>query len=298
MSRKILAFALSVLLLGAFNVACVAPAPMAVQPAATELAVVQAATVAPTQGGASGNPTDADEVKITIVYDTTTTDPQLVPDWGFAAAVESGGHTLLFDTGDQAAVLLENLQVLGIELNTIEAVVLSHGHEDHTAGLQGLFDLGVKPTVYVPSKFFEPLKQKIRAQTELEEVDDALEILPGVFTTGPVGSTIIEQALVVETPEGAVMISGCAHPGVVEMVETAQEAVGSEIAVLIGGLHLLDIGEQEMQSIIAELRRLGVQRILPSHCTGASAIAAFRTEYGENCIQGGVGRTVSFGAKD
>jgi 7,8-dihydropterin-6-yl-methyl-4-(beta-D-ribofuranosyl)aminobenzene 5'-phosphate synthase len=235
------------------------------------------------------------DFKLTIVYDNTTTDPQLSPDWGFAAVIESGGHTLLFDTGAKGSNLLHNLQQLSVDTASIEAVVLSHQHDDHTAGLQALLATGVRPTVYVPAKFTRAFKRSVEAQTTLVEVSDAVEIVPGVHTTRPIGS-IIEEALVVETGDGAVVITGCAHPGVVAIVREAQKVTGSPIALLVGGFHLASAGDSKVESIIAELRQLGVQRVMPCHCTGDKAIALFRSDYGENFVEGGVGRVVAIAA--
>jgi len=145
--------------------------------------------------------------------------------------------------------------------------------------------------VYAPSTFTITL-ERVRAQTKLIEVTGALEILPGVHTTRPIGSIVIEQALLVETREGMAVITGCAHPGVVVIVRQAQEVVKGKISLLVGGFHLMNHNKNQLLSIIAELRQLGVQKILPAHCTGDEAIALFRTAYGEYYIEGGAGRTV------
>ncbi len=226
----------SVLLITALLAACGSPA---AAPPATP------APLTPLDPAAIG------DFKLTIVYDNTTTDPQLSPDWGFAAVVETGGHT------DPAF---------------IEAIILSHQHDDHTGGLQALLATGVRPTVYVPAKFTRAFKRSVEAQTTLVEVSDAVEIVPGVHTTRPIGS-IIEEALVVETGDGAVVITGCAHPGVVEIVREAQAVTNSPIALVVGGFHLASASESQVSSIIAELRQLGVQKVMPCHCTGEKAIA-------------------------
>jgi 7,8-dihydropterin-6-yl-methyl-4-(beta-D-ribofuranosyl)aminobenzene 5'-phosphate synthase len=203
----------------------------------------------------------------------------------------------LFDTGANGSLLLDNMRQLGVAPQSIEAVILSHAHDDHTGGLQALLDTGIRPTVYVPPVFSNAFKERVRARTELVEVTDALTILPGVHLTGRVGP-FIEQALVVETRDGTVVITGCAHPGIAKMVRKAQEIVPGKVSLLAGGFHLMDITDKnELQAIIAELRQLGVQRVLPTHCTGSVAIALFRTEFGENCLDGGVGRTWTSSAK-
>ena len=136
----------------------------------------------------------------------------------------------------------------------------------------------------------------MRARTGLVEVTEALEILPGIHLTRPVGS-IVEQALAVETRDGIVVITGCAHPGIVNMVRQAQEVAPAKVALLAGGFHLVEMNKNELRSIVAELRQLGVQRILPTHCTGDAAVELFRAEFGGACLDGGVGRRVAFSAK-
>lgn len=236
------------------------------------------------------------DLKLTILYDNTVVDAQLKSGWGFAALVEYSSHTLLFDTG-ATSILLDNMQLLGVKPQSIEAVIISHEHFDHTGGLQALLDTGIRPTVYAPSAFSNTFKEQVRARTKLVEVTGALTILPGIHLTRPVGS-IVEQALVVETQDGTVVITGCAHPGITTIVRQAQEVVPGKIFLLAGGFHLLEISDKsKLLSISDELRQLGVRKILPTHCTGDMAIDLFRTEFGDNYLNGGVGRIIASSPK-
>jgi 7,8-dihydropterin-6-yl-methyl-4-(beta-D-ribofuranosyl)aminobenzene 5'-phosphate synthase len=241
-------------------------------------------------------PAQLSDLNLTILYDNISGTPELIPHWGFAALVEYGSHTLLFDTGADGAILLQNMQQLDVDPHSIEAVILSHAHSDHTGGLQALLDTGVRPTVYVPSAFSDAFKEQVRDQTELVEVTDAVEVIPGVHTTRPTGRTT-EEALVVETGDGAVVITGCAHPGVAEMVRQAQAVTSSPIAYLVGGLHLFQTPSEMVPPIITEVQQLGVAKVLPAHCTGEAAIDLFRTAYGEGFTEGGVGRTITIAAQ-
>jgi len=256
---------------------------------------ISTATILPTT--LSSPPTAMGEMRLTILYDNTTIKPLLRSDWGFATLVEYRDHTLLFDTGANGSILMDNLQQLNVDPKTIEAVILSHPHNDHTNGLQTLLDTGIRPTVYVPSAFPSTLKEQIGSRTRLVEVTDALTILPGVHLTRPIGS-IIEQALIVETMNGTVLITGCAHPGIVNMVRQAQEVVPGKILLLVGGFHLLEITDKiQLQSIIAELRQMGVEGAMSTHCTGDLAIELFRTEYRNTYVDGGVGVVATFSVK-
>ena len=250
--------------------------------------------VTPQAGATPGSaPRGAVEhLTLTIVYDNNAYDSRLRPEWGFACLVETGQNTVLFDTGGKGDVLLDNMAELGIAPQEIEAVVLSHAHGDHTDGLRALLEAGGKPTVYVLAYFPLSFKNEVRASTELVEVKSPVEIVPGVYSTGRAGTRIPEQALVIEAADGPVVLTGCAHPGVVEMVRRARTVVDRGPALVMGGFHLGRTSEGEIQSIIDELRQLGVQRVAPCHCTGDRARQLFSDAFGKNCTLAGVGRVI------
>jgi 7,8-dihydropterin-6-yl-methyl-4-(beta-D-ribofuranosyl)aminobenzene 5'-phosphate synthase len=230
-----------------------------------------------------------DEPTITIVYDNTVFDDRLSADWGFAALIELDGYTILFDTGGSGAMLLGNLQALGFDPLDIDAVVLSHEHGDHVGGLPLLLAQGVEPSIYLPQSFSLSTKSIADSHGVLVEVSDPMEIIPGVYTTGELGEEIIEQALVLETAEGIVVVTGCAHPGIVEILQRAKEITGEDIDLVVGGFHLMRHSQHQIESIIDEFRSLGVRRVVPSHCTGELAMSLFAEAYGEDYLVGGVG---------
>ena len=241
--------------------------------------------------GPAAQAREAGELRITIVYDNTTFDARLTPEWGFAAWIEYGGYTLLFDTGGDGSILLGNMALLGLDPLQIDVVVLSHNHGDHTGGLNALLDTGVRPVVYAPGAF------PAAFETELVEVTTAAEILPGVHTTGQLGD-IAEQSLVVETPEGMVLITGCAHPGIRYIMRKARSIVEGDITLVLGGFHLRGAGRGEIERIIAAFRMYGVERAAPAHCTGPTAMTMFAEAYGEDYVETGVGRTIVIGAEE
>jgi 7,8-dihydropterin-6-yl-methyl-4-(beta-D-ribofuranosyl)aminobenzene 5'-phosphate synthase len=231
-------------------------------------------------------------VRITIIYDNNPYDPRLRTAWGFGGLIETRDTTILFDTGGDGATLLSNMATLGIKPENIEVVVLSHIHGDHTDGLASLLAIDSHPTVYVPRSFPAGFKSRVGAVADLVEVHQAIEITDGVYTTGEMGSGIIEQALVVTTSKGLVVVTGCAHPGVAEMVQRAKEMGGNEIYLVLGGFHLGGASEGRIRAIIGDFQRLGVQKVAPCHCTGDKAIALFRETYAENFVQAGVGQVI------
>lgn len=233
----------------------------------------------------------------TIVYDNNPYDPALRTAWGFACLVETTEATLLFDTGGDGPTLLSNMARLDRDPQAIDIVILSHIHGDHVGGLSGLLDLDIKPKVYVPTTFPATFKEDVRARTDIVEVSGPLEIIPGVYTTGGVnsglaGSGITEQALAVETEDGLVVVTGCAHPGIVKMVRCAKEITRGDIALVMGGFHLGGAAQGQIERIIADLRQLGVQGVAPCHCTGDQARGMFADAFGADFVPAGVGRTM------
>ena len=229
-------------------------------------------------------------MSLTVIFDNNPFDPRLQTGWGFAAWLQYGNRTVLFDTGADGALLLSNMATLGLDPRTIEIVVLSHIHGDHTDGLAALLDVNSQVTIYVPQAFPTGFKDQARAAgATVVDVSEPLEILPGLWTTGQMGTQLVEQALVVKTVQGLVVVTGCAHPGVDRMVARAQEIGQDEVYLVLGGFHLGGATEQRIQSILAEFRRLGVQEVAPCHCTGDRAKELFRRVYGEHFYAIGVG---------
>jgi len=235
-------------------------------------------------------------MRFATVYDNRSLYPRLLSRWGFSCLVDDD---LLFDTGGDSHTLLSNMAKMGIDPAGIGTVVLSHAHGDHTGGLGGLLGTGVRPTVYVPRSFPARFKADVRSLTTLVKVHGPVEIRPGIHSTGEVGRGLVEQALAVETGDGLVVVTGCAHPGVVKMVRRAKESVGGDgggkVHLVIGGFHLGGASRRRVKAIIADFRQLGVQRVAPCHCTGDRAIRVFAEEYGRDFIKAGVGLALDIG---
>ncbi len=236
---------------------------------------------------------------ITVLYDNVAHDARLQTDWGFACLVEGLEQPLLFDTGGKGDILLRNMRALGLDPRAVRTVVLSHAHGDHTGGLAAFLAENPAVTVYLPQSFPAGIKDTVRqAGATLAEVTEAQEITAGAHTTGELGSQIREQALALETPRGLVVITGCAHPGIVEMVRQAQAEVGGNVYMALGGFHLRDANAGQINTVIADLQALGVRRIAPSHCTGDAARRAFAVAFGADYLESGVGQVFIIGAEE
>jgi 7,8-dihydropterin-6-yl-methyl-4-(beta-D-ribofuranosyl)aminobenzene 5'-phosphate synthase len=233
--------------------------------------------------------------RITILIDNYVLDSRLEPAWGFSALVDYEQQRVLFDTGDRDTHLLAALDVLEIDPASLETVVLSHYHADHTGGLPFITQTGARPTLYVLPSFPGYFKTRTAALAEIVEVEPGQAIIPGVHTTGEVSGPIPEQALVIATADGLIIVTGCAHPGIVEIVQAAQALFPDQpVRLVMGGFHLLEMGASQINAIIAELRALGVQQVAPTHCSGNLARLLFAAAYGEDYIDAGAGLVITF----
>jgi 7,8-dihydropterin-6-yl-methyl-4-(beta-D-ribofuranosyl)aminobenzene 5'-phosphate synthase len=175
-------------------------------------------------------------MKITIVYDNEA-NPGLKSGWGFSCLIEAK-EKILFDTGDSGENLIYNLRQLNIQPESVVAVVISHNHWDHTGGLKEFSKLNNNAKVFHPKSFSKPT-----------------EISPGVHSTGALGGLIKEQSLVVNTQKGNLVITGCAHPGLGNILQVAKKL--GKVYGVIGGFHGFSDFKQ-----LEDIELIG-----PCHCT-------------------------------
>jgi len=229
-----------------------------------------------------------------ITYDNNPYDARLRTSWGFSCVVRCDQKSILFDTGGNSTILLDNMGKLKIDPREIDIVVLSHIHGDHTGGLAGFLKKNNQVTVYLPGSFPQSFKDGIKSYgSKVEEVYVSKEIMPGVYTTGELGAGIKEQSLVVKTSRGLVIITGCAHPGIITIIREAKKIAGDKLYLVVGGFHLGGTPTRQINSIIQNFKMLGVEKVAPCHCTGEEAINLFRRYFGRNCIETGVGRIIT-----
>jgi 7,8-dihydropterin-6-yl-methyl-4-(beta-D-ribofuranosyl)aminobenzene 5'-phosphate synthase len=229
---------------------------------------------------------------ITVVYNNIPYDQRLKTDWGFGALVERGNDVLLFDTGGNGPILLDNMRILEIDPLSVRDIVISHNHSDHTGGLIAFLGASSRPPVFLLSEFGAAFIQSVKQYAEVVEATPGMEAAPGILTTGNVGGSIPEQSIAIRTGKGLVVITGCAHPGIVRIVEKAIELTGDPVYLVLGGFHLQDFSDAQIAAILVEFRRLGVQKVAPSHCTGDRAIAMFASEYGDDFLRTGAGSII------
>jgi 7,8-dihydropterin-6-yl-methyl-4-(beta-D-ribofuranosyl)aminobenzene 5'-phosphate synthase len=269
--------------------------------------------------------------QITILYDAFGTDAAMKKDWGFSALVEIAGKRILFDTGNDAEIFAANVKAKNIDLTRIDFVVLSHRHSDHMAGLNHV--LSVNPTVKIyapkegfgiygsslPSSFYrkdESLPPEMRYYggkppevmkfgtawqgANIEPIDKTTEIAPGItlialVSDAPGTKELKELSLAVNTADGVVLVIGCAHSGI-ENILAATKAINPRIRLIAGGFHLVVAPDEVIARAVAAIKdTFKVENIAPGHCTGGPTFAALKQAYGDRYLYAGVGTSLPLG---
>jgi len=235
-----------------------------------------------------------DEINITIIYDNYIFQKGTESDWGFSCFIETKEETILFDTGTHGEILKSNAEKLNIDFRTVDIIVLSHIHRDHTGGLMTVLDINNDLSVYYPYSFPQEFNKNILLKDAVPvAVKEPLQINDNIYLTGEIKGPVNEQSLILNTAKGLIIIAGCSHPGIVKIVKKAKEIVDNNIYLVLGGFHLMNHSEAEVQNIAEEFKKMGVEKCGATHCTGDQAIGVFKDEFGDDYIPMGVGKTIS-----
>lgn len=277
----------------------------------------------------------SDTVNITVLVENTARGRGILGEHGLAYWIETATGKVLFDTG-QGMALESNAAACGKQLEDLDAVVLSHGHYDHTGALHSVLKRAPGAAVYFHPDALKSRYSKSR-DGHVYNVDDAylvqgglsaggvqcietrepVEIVRGLYTSGEVprkttyedtggdfyldeegkieDPILDDQSLFFNSPEGLVLILGCAHSGVVNTMRQVMRVAGTDrLHAVIGGMHLLHAGPERIEKTISELRSMGVKMMAPCHCTGLAAVAAFWNAFPGQCVEAHAGKTFSF----
>lgn len=272
-------------------------------------------------------------LSITAIVENTAGAFDLAGEWGLALWIQADEHRILCDTG-QGHSLRENAKRLGIDLASAHALVVSHGHSDHTGGIAALMAAGFRGKTYIHPAALHPKYQRQKnpphwskgiPQTSREallarpsdviESAAPVEIAPGILVSGAIprrnsyedvpdpffldeactqpDPLVDDQALLIETPRGWVVITGCGHSGLINTLSYAQELTGnSRIAAVVGGLHLFRATPERIRATTENLRNFDVALIAPCHCTGFDATGALQRDFGSNVVALRAGLTI------
>lgn len=274
----------------------------------------------------------ADKAQITVLYDAFGKVSAMRKDWGYAALIEYGGKRILFDTGNRPDILAQNTKAKGIDLSKLDFVVMSHRHGDHMGGMAYLLSVNPKVKIYAPEESFgiygadlpsafyrkdaslPPQERYYDGKppevmrfgsawpgANFELVDKNTAIAPDIHLIALVSNKpgtleLRELSLVIDTPEGAVIVVGCSHPGIEKIVEAVAK-INPRIHFIAGGFHLVVSTDDEIEKIITALRdTYNVAYVAPGHCTGEPTFTALEKAFGERYLYAGLGTTFALGA--
>jgi 7,8-dihydropterin-6-yl-methyl-4-(beta-D-ribofuranosyl)aminobenzene 5'-phosphate synthase len=238
-------------------------------------------------------------VDITVLFNDVDQDPRVKTAHGMACLIEGMEKTVLFDTGGDGHILLDNMAALGKKPAAVDVIVISHAHWDHSGGLF-TFLREAKPgvEVYMPkavSKDFRDHADLLGAK--VIAVEEPIEVIPGLFSTGQMGGDTLpddrkEQGIVFSAEDGPVVITGCAHPGIFNIIKEANRICPGKIHAVLGGFHLREAKKDEIADLIGEIKALGVQKMGPSHCTGDAQTKDFAAAWGGEFLPFGCGAVI------
>ena len=235
----------------------------------------------------------AKDLEITVIYDNNPYNKELEARWGFSCLVEGLKKTILFDVGGDGSVLLGNMKKLKINPKKVDIVVLSHIHYDHIGGLFDFLKENSNVTVYMPKSFPQSIKDKIKnTGAKFVEIHYPVKIVENAYSTGELGTWIKEESLVIKTSKGLIIITGCAHPGIVNIVRKAKEMLKTNVYLVLGGFHLSGMDGWQIEKIIKGIKNENVEKVAPCHCSGDLARKLFKKAYGENFILTGCGKKI------
>ncbi len=227
---------------------------------------------------------------------------RLIRRWGLSYLIDDD---VLFDTFACSKTLLRNLRRYGSDAVRIRHVVISHEHWDHTGGLWKLLENQPRLTVHVPAQMNNELKDRIcRAGAKIVEGQDGHKVKDGIHVSRVMkgrhnGKPIFEQALVLERNGRLMVLTGCGHPGIVNIVDAVKKTFNAPIHGIIGGFHYVNgHAANDIRKHTERLKESGVEMVAPAHCTGAMAEKIFREAFPHSCVSLQEGQCVVFGSPE
>ena len=228
------------------------------------------------------------------LFDNFKERPGMKTGWGFSCFVKRENNiNILFDTGANGKDLLFNMGKMDVGPKEIDLIFLSHIHSDHTGGLMSVLEKNSDLTVVIPKSFDINFKEKVKEKgAKIKEVESFEKIGEDIFSTGEFKHSTKEHSLALKTKKGIVVITGCAHPGILNIIERVKHNFSEDIYLALGGFHLKGSSQIHLENIVKEFKKNNIKKVAPSHCTGDRAICLFEKKYKNNYIANGAGKII------
>ncbi|MCR5482667.1 MAG: MBL fold metallo-hydrolase [Clostridia bacterium] len=281
-------------------------------------------------------------IKLTFLVENKTENSLCMAEHGLSILIETGEKTILFDTGS-SDLFADNAAKIGADLSKVDAVVISHGHYDHTGGVPAFCRANAKAKIFVHKDAFEEfygmengemdtepcgilwskeeydaIRERLFLTDGVHKITDDL-IISGTIPKVP-GAVMPEKFFIKDdngeyTPdemkheqffvvrnkdkggrnEGLFVFSGCSHQGVIPVLRYVENLFpGEKIRCLVAGMHLYNATGEVRKIVVDEVSKLGIETVMPVHCTGINAICDLKSAMGENCIVASAGKVFEF----
>lgn len=266
---------------------------------------------------------EGDIMRITVLNENMVYKKNLIAEHGLSVLIEFNNKKILLDTG-QSDVFIKNAKTLGVDLNNLDAIIISHGHYDHGGGLDYLNEINNIPNIYISTKalipkfsinkkknkyYFNGIDVDDNIKNHFHYIDDKEEIFKGVylisnipysndFESKPRGFYIKqkdkmlpdlmydEQILVVETSNGLSLFMGCSHMGIINAVSYVKDIFkDKKIYSLFAGMHLINADKNRINKTVEMLKEENINHIMPCHCTGYKVSAKISEELKDSFIE-------------
>ena len=183
---------------------------------------------------------------------------------------------------------------MAVDPKSIDIIVISHDHWDHYGSIVRLLEFKPSIPVYMPSGSWKNVQELIRIfKGKVIPVTKPVEIVKGAYITGNFEDKTQEQTLTLAAENGALMLSGCAHPGIQNLVKLAAKEINKPIKLVAGGFLMKNISGAEIRDGILQMKSAGVVKVAPSHCTSDSAMYILKEEFSDGFIRSGTGKVIT-----